>query len=65
VMRLYSKAMARLKVSDILKSFVLSASAFVEFGRILISRAQGHEGIIRQPQVHREEYQGNRYLVKK
>ncbi len=64
VMRLYRKAMGGVKVTDILKSLVLSASGFVEFGRILFNRAQGHEGIIRQPRVHRVEYPGNRSLVK-
>ncbi|HHO75369.1 MAG TPA: radical SAM protein [Deltaproteobacteria bacterium] len=62
VMRLYSKAMGRLKGTDILKSLVLTASAFVEFGRILISRVKGHEGIIRQPEVNRVEYPGDRSL---
>ena len=63
VMKLYSKSLGRPNISEIVKSLALTASGLVEFGRILISRAKGHEGIIRQPRVNSMEYPGNRYLV--
>jgi radical SAM superfamily enzyme YgiQ (UPF0313 family) len=63
VMKLYGKSLGRPNISEIVKSIVLTASGLVEFGRILISRAKGHEGIIRQPRVNRVEYPGNRSLV--
>jgi len=64
VMKLYSKSLGCPNISEIVKSLILTASGLVEFGRILISRAKGHEGIIRRPKVNRMEYPGNRYLVK-
>ncbi len=64
LMRLYSRATGRPKVTDILKSFLLTASACVEFCRVTIRRAQGHEGIVRQPPVHRVEYPGNRSVMR-
>lgn len=59
VMRRYMKNMGRPGAADILKALALTAGACVEFTRILINRAQGREGIIRQPAPHRVEYPGN------
>ncbi len=59
IMRLYRKTLGRPKISDMIKALALTVSAGIEFTRIIISRANGHEGIIRQPGVHRAEYPGN------
>ncbi len=64
VMKLFFKAIGRPKGSEIIKSLILTASASVEFIRILKNRASGHEGIVRQPPVYRVEYPGNKYLRK-
>lgn len=61
-MNLYRKVFGLPKASDIFKSLILTASALVEFIRILLSRAGGHEGIVRQPSVYRAEYPGNQSL---
>jgi len=61
LMKRYRTALG-VKASDVIKSLVLTASACVEFGRTLFNRAQGREGIIRQPRPHRVEYPGNRAL---
>lgn len=59
VLRLYIKAFGRPGWADLLKSFALTASALTEFVRIVMSRINGHEGIIRQPKVNRVDYSGN------
>ncbi len=64
VMRLFHKALGLPKTTDILKSLMLTASAFIEFTRILVSRAGGHEGAILQPSAYRVEYRGIAFFGK-
>lgn len=63
VYRQYIKAFGRPGAKDILKSVALTASASVELFRIILSRLNGHEGIIRQPQITRRYYSGNRAVT--
>jgi len=65
LIRCYHQAMGLPKLPDIIKSLILLASACVEFCRTLFNRCLGHEGIIRQPKVHRTAYAGNRSLALK
>ncbi len=58
VIKLYCKAMGFPGFTDSMKAIALTASASVEFCRTLFHRLNGHEGIIRQPPVHRVEYPG-------
>jgi radical SAM superfamily enzyme YgiQ (UPF0313 family) len=55
-MRLYNKTFGAPGIKDIIKSAVLVFTAGIESFRISIAGIFGREGIIRQPAVHRVEY---------
>lgn len=58
--RLYNETFGRPGFKESLKSAVILASACVESLRIIFSKLRGREGLIRQPSLHRVEYQGQK-----
>lgn len=59
VMRSYRQILGRQSLGGWLKSLALLASAAVEFCRVCLRRAHGHDGIVRQPRVLRTACPGN------
>jgi hypothetical protein len=55
--KLFKQTFGKPVIKDNLKSAVLLATACVEYLRIALSKISGKEGIIRQPSLHRVEYE--------
>ncbi len=58
---LYNETFGKPEIKDMIKSGVLLVSASIEFIRSLFSEFSGREGVIRQPSVHRVEYNGVKF----
>lgn len=54
---LFKQTFGKPEIKDNLKSAVLIAAACVEYLRIAVSKVSGKEGIVRQPSLHRVEYE--------